>query len=210
MRRRPGGDGGVLERRTGLPRGAGHDRDVGQPRLGARAEQDGAGQAGVVEEVVEVVLAALAAGLLDEAGRDRVEGEAVVDGDREPNALPLPGQLGDVRLERRVAADVADDRGLVHPHLGGVGRRAEPQEDPLPGEAARDPDRALVPDVADVLAHGAVRDDVVVAGRHRHPASLVERAGEPALGAATIVRVEAEAPQPVEGDDLAGLSLIHI
>ena len=113
--------------------------------------------------------------------------------------------LGDVGLERRVAALVADDLVVVHPHRRPVRRRLEVQHDPLAVPAARHPDGALVPDVAEVVAHRGVGGDVVEAGRHR-PSSRASGSGprEPPSGASRAVGVEREGPEAVEALGLAG------
>ena len=81
---------------------------------------------------------------------------------------PARDVLGHVGLERRVAALVGDDLGVVHPDRRPVGRGLEVQHDPLPVPAARHPDGGLVPDVAEVVAHRRVGGDVVEAGRYGH------------------------------------------
>ncbi len=136
------------------PRGAGQagdDRDVGDVRPGRGVQPDGPVQARVVEEVMEVALARTIGGLLDVARRDRPPGQDVVNDDGDAVLGARLHDVGDVRLERRVATLVLGDAAAVDPHDRAMGRRAEAQDDPLPGPARRHPDHGLVPHVADVV-----------------------------------------------------------
>lgn len=181
----------------------GGDGHVGDGHGGAGVEQYGAVEAGVVVEVVEVALHLLAELVgLDEAGRDRLPGEPVVDGHRQ--AEGRAGELGDVGLEGEVAAHVADHLGVVDPHPGGVGGGAEAHEQALAVSQSRGVDDALVPGPAHVVVDLGLGGDVVVGGGHRHGPRIRERGPEPALLDAVVGGVDGEVPHPVEVDDRAG------
>jgi nucleotide-binding universal stress UspA family protein len=103
-------------------------------------------------------------------------------------ALVVVGSLERSRLERVLAGSVGEAL------RGGV----EAQDDPLPVPAPGHADRALVPDVADVVVRLARRHDVVEAGRDGHLPVAGQHARPPTLGSARAVGVEREAPQAVE------------
>ena len=145
------------------------DRDVADVRARRRVQPHRPVQSRVVEEVVEVLLhAAAVVELLHVARRDRRPRQLVVDHDRHARLLARAHVLGDVGLERRVAALVLDDLRVADPRRRAVRGGVEAQDDPLPVPAPRHADRALVPDVADVVARLARRHDVVEAGRDGH------------------------------------------
>ena len=120
---------------------AGHDRHVPDVRPRRGVEPDRAVQAGVVEEVVEVALAGTVGRVLDDAGRDRLPAQDVVHDDGDPVLGARPHEVGDVGLERRVAALVLGDLGVVEPHDRAVRGGVEAQHDPLdrPSRRARAP-----------------------------------------------------------------------
>ena len=185
--------------RPGGPGEARDDGDVADVRRRGGVEPDRPVQAGVVEEVVEVVLARAIGGLLDVARRDRLPGQDVVDHSGDAVLGARLHDRGDVGLERRVAALVLGDLAAIDPHHRAMGGRAEAQDDPLAGPAGRDPGQGLVPHVADVVAGLRVGEDVVVAGGHRHLTRPGRQAVLPALIAARPGGVEREPPQAVKG-----------
>ena len=95
--------------------------------------------------------------------------------------LAAATSVGDVHLERRVAADVLADLGVVDTDDRAVRRGVEPQHDPLVLPARGHADARLVPGVADVVAYLGVGEEVVVARGHGHLAV-------PGRGAATSPR----------------------
>ena len=153
---------------AGGGRQTGDDRDVADVGRRRAVQPDRPVQPGVVEEVVEVGLAASARTVLHDARRHRRPGQAVVDDDGEPQLLTRSHVLGDVGLEGRVAAFVPGDLHVVDPDDGAVRGRVEPEHHPLIRPAPRHPDRGLVPGIAHVVAHRCVGRDVVVARRYRH------------------------------------------
>src|SRR6185295_13681744 len=108
--------------------------------------------------------------------------------------------LGDIGLERRVAALVLDDLRIAHPYRRSVRGGVEAKDDPPAVPSPRHANRALVPHVAHVVARLSRRHHVVEARRHGHLRIPREPARPPALGLADTVAVEREAPQAVEGD----------
>ncbi len=188
----------------------GRDREVGHSHDRRAVEPHRAGEARVVVEVVQVLLLAAAiVGDGDAARRDRDVGELVADAHREAELLARGHQLGDVGLERRVAADVLGHLGVVHVDDAFVGRRVESHEDAFAGPAARHADGALVPDPADVVADRRVGEEVVVARGHGGLEGRVERGPPQRVGGAGVDR---ELPESVEVDELtgrAGLGLQH-
>ena len=162
------GAGGAVE--------AGHHGDVGQVDRAGLVQPDRSVDAGVVEEVVPVPLPRTGRGVLDDARRDRLEAQRVVDQDGDAGQFAGEYVFGDISRERRVAALMRDHLRVADPHPGTVGGRLEVQHDPPAVPAAGDPDGGLVPDVAEVVAYGGVDRDVVEAGRYSHLAG-VRRAG---------------------------------
>ena len=160
--------------------------------------------AGIVEEVVPVALSGARGGVHDDARRDRLEGESVVDLDRDPHGAAGLRDAGEVGLERRIPALVRGDLDAVGPHGRAVRDSFEGEGDAAVGPARRDPDLGLVPGGADVVAQCGIDEDVVVARGHGHLAGLGQRGVLPLLGAADAVGVDAEAPQAVEQLALAG------
>jgi hypothetical protein len=180
------------------------DRDVGEMCLRRAVEPHGPVNAGVVEEVVPVALPFAVRGVLDDARRDRLEAQRVVDDGGDPRLFAGRHVVGHVGLERGVAALVGDDLGVADPHRRPVGRGLEVQDDALPVPAPRHSDGGLVPDVAEVVTHCRVGADVVEARRDGHLRGGRERPSEPSLGPAGGVGVEGEAPQSVQGLPLTG------
>jgi len=156
---------------------------------------------------VPVPLAATGGRLLDDAGRDGLEAQGVVDADGDPHELAGRRHRADVGLGRRVAALVPDDLLVAHPDRGPVRGRLEVQDDALARPPAGHAHRPLVPDLADVVAQARV-DEVVVARGHGHVLRVPERPGEPPLGAPRAVDIEAEPPQPVEGLAFTGRGVL--
>jgi hypothetical protein len=117
----------------------GDHRDVGEVRTGRRIEPDRAMDARVVEEVVPVALPLAGRGVFDDARRDRLETESVVDDRGDADLLAGADMIADVGLERRVAALMRDDLGVVHPDGGPMRGGLELEHDPLPVPAARHP-----------------------------------------------------------------------
>jgi hypothetical protein len=183
---------------------AGDDRDVAEVRPRSAVEPDGPVDAGVVEEVVPVLLPLAVRGVLDDARRDGLEAQRVVDDGGDPHLFAGGHVLGDVGLEGRVAALVGDDLGVADPDRRAVGRGLEVQGDPLPVPAARHPDRGLVPDVAEVVPLRRLGADVVEAGRHGHLPGIRQRSPEPSIRPAGTVGVEGEPPQAIQGLPLPG------
>ena len=125
-------------------------------------------EAGVVEEVVEVPLPGPVGGVLDDARRDRLEAQRVVDQHGDPHTVTGGHVVGDVELERGVTALVADDLGVVDPHRRSMRRRLEVQRHPAALPAPRHPHHRLVPDVTEEVAHRRIGGKLVEAGRYRH------------------------------------------
>ena len=90
-------------------------------------------EAVVVEEVVEVALPTLPRPVvLDDAGRDRLPREDVVDPHSEPDRCPGFDVFGDVDVEGQVAALMGRDLDIVDEDSGGMRYRLEVQGDALP------------------------------------------------------------------------------
>ena len=124
--------------------------------------------------------------------------EHVVDDDRDAYLAAGLDDVGDVGLERRVAALVLGNLRLVDPDDRAVRRGVEAQHDPLATPSLRDARHGLVPGVADVVVYLGLREHVVVARRNRHLPRPRERLLPPALGPTLALRIESEAPEPVE------------
>ena len=110
-------------------------------------------------------------------------------------------QVGDVGLERGVAAYMLGDLGAVDVDDALVGGGIHAQHHTLAGPPAWHPHRPLVPDPADVVADRLVGEHIVVAGRDRSLEGGLELVG-PRLGGGDVV--EREAPQSVEADRVRG------
>ena len=112
---------------------SGDDGDVVDIRGRGGVEPDVAVQAGVVEEVVEVALPLAIRRVLDEARGYRLPGQGVVHDHGDPVLDAEFDDVGDVGFERRVSALMLGDLSSVDPRHRPMGRRVEPQHDPLPG-----------------------------------------------------------------------------
>ncbi len=161
-------------------------------------------QAGEVVEVVKIDLPTTLGGVVDDARRNRLEGQFVVHHRGDAHLLAGFDQAGDVGLERRVAARMRHHLDAVHPHHRGVRGRIEAQHDALPGPATRHDRRGLVPGVANVVAALGAGTDVVVAGRHRHLTRVGQRGREPLVATSVTGGVETERPQAAQRFAFAG------
>jgi hypothetical protein len=160
-------------------------------------------QAGVVEEVVEVLLTWTIGRLVDPAGRDRLPGQPVVDDNGDPVLGPGFDHVRDICLERGVAPLVLDHLGIVDPCDRPVRGGVEAQDDALP-KARRHADLRLVPDVAHMVMYRRVGEQVVEAGGHRHLPGPRQRTLPPTFGSPCSIAVEGETPQAVQRLTLSG------
>ena len=210
--RRPSGvlhDRGVPDHRGPLV-DVGDHCHIGDVGARCREQPHTTVQPCVVEEVVILPLTPGAVRqYLNQARRQGLPCQLVVDHDGEAELLAGLDQGGDVSLEGCVPALVLGNTGVRDPDRGPVRRRVESQDDPLAGPAAGDEDRALVPDVTDVVMHPRVRQHVVEAARDRHPQGAGQPRPPPALCTAGAGGVEREAPDAVEPFGLPGAVVLR-
>ena len=150
--------------------------------------------AGVVEEVVPVLLLRALGRVDDDARRNGLEGQSIVDAHRQLTFFAGADVVGDVGLERKVAPGMVGHLDIVDPDGGGVGGGLEVDDDAILGPAARDADFALIPDRADVITDCGVGGEILVGGRNCHLGALRQQLGEPSLGLAAVLGVEGEVP----------------
>src|SRR3954447_4315477 len=176
----------------------GSNRDVGEVGGVSGVKPDIAVNARVVQEAVPVTLTLSCGSVLDNTRRDRLPMQDVVDQGGDSDLLTRPHMISDVRFERRVAALVGNNLGLVNPDRRTVCCGFEVQHDPLSLPAPRHPQHPLVPDIAEIVPHGCVSSDVVKARRHSHLSGIGQWTGEPAIVSTVAARVKGELPQTVE------------
>ena len=87
--------------------------------------------AGVVEEVVPVLLLRALGRVDDDARRNGLEGQSIVDAHRQLTFFAGADVVGDVGLERKVAPGMVGHLGIVDPDGDGVGGGLEVEADPM-------------------------------------------------------------------------------
>ncbi len=156
-------------------------------------------QAGIVEEIVEHLLAGTPiAATQDAPRRNGVHVQFVVHAHRDPVRGSWPDERRDVGLEGRIAALVTGDFLSVEPDDGPVGGRLEAQHDPLAVPSDGNDRLRLVPGIADVVADLRVGEHVVVGGGHGDLARGFQRLAPPPVLAPASLRIDTKAPETVQ------------
>jgi hypothetical protein len=187
----------------------GGDRDICDVSWIGGVEPNGAVDSGVVEEIVPVALALTSRSDFDDARWDRLPMQRVVDQRCNPYLLSGRDMVGDIGLERGVAALVRHHLHVVDPDRGAVCCRLEVEHNASSLPATRDPGSRLVPDVAEVVADGRLDCDVIEARWHSRLAGIGQRPAEPAGGSTLTFRVQPELPQAVQALPLAGAGVLR-
>lgn len=82
--------------------------------------------------------------------------------------------------------------------------RLEVQPDPLLAPSPWNPNRGLTPDVAEEIANGGIRAQIVEAGWYGHLLGGGKRADKPTIGPTRALGIEAKVPQTVQVLTLPG------
>ena len=153
----------------------------------------------VVVEVVEVKLLPVDR----HTRRNGLKRELVVHTDGEQELLAPLDQIGDVQVERQVAALVRPNLCSVYPNLRGVCGRGEVNANPAAIPTLGDAHRALVPNVSVEVALGSIRHDVVEGGGDSHLLRFRQRLSLPILFPTDSLLIKFEIPKSVQGDQFA-------
>ena len=164
--------------------------------LGAATQPHVAVDAGVIEEVVPVLLLRALGRVDDNPRRNGLEGQPIIDTNREPTFFARADMIGDIGFEREVPANMSDDLDVVDPDGGGMSRRLEMDDDAIIGPTARNANLTLVPDWANVIAGGGISGEILVRRRNCHLGARGQRSSEPFLCLAAVLGVEGKVPHP--------------